>query len=139
MGIIRVAHDLPNATCLMRPRSFYVFFVVTSIKDHHNLPHDSPLLKKACVRQVVLDKCFPLNYAYEYTFFAAPLLCCCFFVACVLVAIAASWRLVPLRSYSALRQTSTCLETLFGGAKEVAEKRVMDGKAHLRGCPSSAC
>ena len=31
------------------------------VKDHHDLPHASPLLKKACVRQVVLDKWFPLT------------------------------------------------------------------------------
>ena len=33
------------------------------IKDHHSLPRYSPLLKKTCVRQVVLDKWFPLILA----------------------------------------------------------------------------
>ena len=36
--------------------------VPASVKDHHNVLHDSPLLKKACVRRVVLDKWFPLTY-----------------------------------------------------------------------------
>ena len=31
-----------------------------SVKDHHNLLHDSPLLKKSCARQVVLDEWLPL-------------------------------------------------------------------------------
>ena len=30
------------------------------VKDHYNLLHYSPLLKTACVRQVVLDKWFPM-------------------------------------------------------------------------------
>ena len=51
-------HYLSNATCQIRPHLFYVFF--GRVKDHHNLLHYSPLLKKACVRQVVLDKWFPL-------------------------------------------------------------------------------
>ena len=43
---------LSDATCLIRPRLFYVF--VCRVKEHHNVLHSSPLLKKACVRQVVL-------------------------------------------------------------------------------------
>ena len=35
-----------------------------SVKDHPNSPKHSPLLKKVCVRQVVLDKWFPLTYIY---------------------------------------------------------------------------
>ena len=52
-------HYLSNATCLTRPRLFYVCF--RRVKEHHNLLHRSPLLKKACVRKVVLDKWFPLK------------------------------------------------------------------------------
>ena len=37
-----------------RPHSLYVCF--RSVKDRHNLLNCSPLLKKSCVRQVVLDK-----------------------------------------------------------------------------------
>ena len=33
---------------------------VGHVKDHHNLLNYSPLLKNTCVRQVVLDKWFPL-------------------------------------------------------------------------------
>ena len=32
-----------------------------SVKDHHTWPYYLPLLKKTCVRRVVLDKWFPLN------------------------------------------------------------------------------
>ena len=35
--------------------------VFSRVKDHHNLLHYSPRLKKACVRSVVLDKRFPLS------------------------------------------------------------------------------
>ena len=38
----------------------FVLRVFRRVKDHHNLPHDSPLLKNTGVRQVVLDKLFPL-------------------------------------------------------------------------------
>ena len=32
------------------------------VKDHHNLLHNSPRSKKACVRQAVLDKRFPMKH-----------------------------------------------------------------------------
>ena len=46
---------LSNATCLMRPHLCYVFFVVSRIiiMCYTIRP---PVLKKSCVRQVVLDK-----------------------------------------------------------------------------------
>ena len=37
-----------------------VFCTAYSVKDHHKLPNYSPLLRKTCVRQEVLDKWFPL-------------------------------------------------------------------------------
>ena len=40
--------------------ALFVLCVLRSVRDHHNLLHYSPRLKKTCVRQVVLDKCFPL-------------------------------------------------------------------------------
>ena len=49
---------LSNATCLIRPHLLCVFFC--RVKDHHNLLHGSPCLKKTCVRQVVLDEWLPL-------------------------------------------------------------------------------
>ena len=56
-------HYLSNATCLLiRPRLFCVF---RRVKDHRNLLHCSPCLKKTCVRQVVLDKRFPLKTAWR--------------------------------------------------------------------------
>ena len=36
-----------------------VLCALRRVKDHCNLPHDSPRLKKSCVRQVVLDKWLP--------------------------------------------------------------------------------
>ena len=51
-------HYLSKAACLMRPQLFHACFVVSRITmtcDNH-----SPRLKKTCVRQVVLDKWFPL-------------------------------------------------------------------------------
>ena len=39
----------------------FVLRVVYSVKDHHGLLRDSPLLKKTCIRQVVSDKWFPLT------------------------------------------------------------------------------
>ena len=37
--------------------------VFRRVKDHHDLREIPPVLKKTCVRQVVmLDKWFPLNY-----------------------------------------------------------------------------
>ena len=38
----------------------FVVCAVYGVKDHHDLQIYSPLLKKTCVRQVVLDKWFPL-------------------------------------------------------------------------------
>ena len=72
-------HYLSNATCLIRPRSFYVS--VCRVKEHRNVLHCSPLLKNTCVRQVVLDKWFPLKEANsschvaeaDYTQTASPL------------------------------------------------------------------
>ena len=52
-------HYLSNATCLMQPRC--LLCAVYTVKDHCDLPYCSPLLKKTCVRQVVLDKWFPLD------------------------------------------------------------------------------
>ena len=54
-------HCLSNATRLLRPRLFYILHVLGRVKDHQKLPHDSPLLKKPCDRQVALDKWFPLR------------------------------------------------------------------------------
>ena len=34
---------------------------VSRVQEHHNLRRHSPLLMKTCVRQVVLDKWFPLT------------------------------------------------------------------------------
>ena len=52
-------HYLSNAT-LSNAASF-VLCVFRRVKDHHNLLHSSPLWEKTCVRQVVLDKWFPLT------------------------------------------------------------------------------
>ena len=41
----------------------FVLCVFRRVKDHHNLLHFSPRLKTTCVRQVVLDKWFPLKQA----------------------------------------------------------------------------
>ena len=49
---------LSNTTCLIRPHLFYVCFLC--VKDH-SLLNDLPLLKKAQVGQVVLDKRLPLS------------------------------------------------------------------------------
>ena len=54
-------HYLSNATCPMWPCLFYALFTVSRILDHHKSLHYSPLLKKPSVRQVVLDKWFPLS------------------------------------------------------------------------------
>ena len=55
-------HYSSNATCLIRSHLFYALF--NSVKDHHTLLHNhSPLLKKTCVRQVVLDKWLPTKSA----------------------------------------------------------------------------
>ena len=50
---------LSHAAFIMRPRLFACVF--RRVKDHQNLQYYSPLLKKACVRQVVLDNRFPLK------------------------------------------------------------------------------
>ena len=52
------------ALLLYRYLSNKASFVVCAVrvKDHHNLPNYSPRLKNTCVRQVVLDKWFRLNY-----------------------------------------------------------------------------
>ena len=54
-------HYLSNATCLICHTASCVLCAVYSVKDHHDLLDCSPLLKNTCVRQVVLDKWFPLN------------------------------------------------------------------------------
>ena len=40
----------------------FVLCVFRRVKDHRHLLHYSPRLKKACVRQVVLDKLLPLSH-----------------------------------------------------------------------------
>ena len=50
---------LSNAACLIRPR--FVLCAVYGVKGHHTLPNELRLLKNVCVRQVVLDKWFPLT------------------------------------------------------------------------------
>ena len=49
----------PLVQCYLSNAATLVLCVVCSVRDHPNSLHCSPLLKKACVRQVVLDKCFP--------------------------------------------------------------------------------
>ena len=44
---------------LSHTASFVLCIVYICVKEHHNLQRYSPLLKKARVRQVVLDKWFP--------------------------------------------------------------------------------
>ena len=39
----------------------FVFYGITCLVGYLSLLHDSPLLKSTCVRQVVLDKWFPLT------------------------------------------------------------------------------
>ena len=56
---------LTNTDCLIRPCLFELC-VFRRVKDHPNLLHCSPLLKKICVRQVVLDEWFPLTALYIY-------------------------------------------------------------------------
>ena len=51
--------DSSNATCLIRPRLLYALLFVLRIAILWL--HESPPLKNTCVRQVVLDKRFPLN------------------------------------------------------------------------------
>ena len=54
----------------IRPHLFYVF---PCVKDHHNLAQYSPLLKNTCVRQVALDKWFPLNRGVQHRRVAVPI------------------------------------------------------------------
>ena len=57
---IYIYNYLSKATCLMRPS--LVARALPSVEDHHHhLLQCSPRLKKTCVRQVVLDKGFPLT------------------------------------------------------------------------------
>ena len=53
-------HYLSNATCLIQPHLFHALFIVSRITINYQT-NCSPLLKNTCVRQVVLDKWFPLN------------------------------------------------------------------------------
>ena len=52
---------MSTATCLIQASSFVC--AVYSVQDRHNLQKYSPCLRKTCVRQVVLDKWFPLSVA----------------------------------------------------------------------------
>ena len=45
----------------MSTTASYVSCAFRPVKDHHNVLRSSPLLKKACVRQVVLDKLLPMK------------------------------------------------------------------------------
>ena len=54
---------LSQATCLIQ--ASFVECALGRVKDHHTLPHDSPLVKNACVRQVMLDKWLPLKHAWD--------------------------------------------------------------------------
>ena len=76
-------HYLSNATCLIRPQLFSLC-IVYSVRDHHNLLHDSPRLKKTCTRQVVLDKCFPLIIILHVLLYH---ICCLFFLLLFLVVV----------------------------------------------------
>ena len=51
-----------HTSCLSNTASC-VLCCFRRVKDHHNLLYGSPLLKKICVRHVVLDKRFLLKYA----------------------------------------------------------------------------
>ena len=50
-------HYLSKATCLMQ--ASFNLCVFGRLRDHRSLSESSPLLRKTCVRQVVLDKLFP--------------------------------------------------------------------------------
>ena len=52
----------------MSSAASFVLRSVRRVKDHHHLPHHSQRLKNTCVRQVELDKWFPLSYAYIYIY-----------------------------------------------------------------------
>ena len=47
--------------CYLCNTASFGLCAVCRFKDHHMLLHYSPRLKNTCVRQVVLDKCFPLT------------------------------------------------------------------------------
>ena len=49
--------------CYLCNTASFGLCAVCRFKDHHMLLHYSPRLKNTCVRQVVLDKWFPLGYA----------------------------------------------------------------------------
>ena len=51
---------LTNGTCMIRPHLFYACFVLSRSTILRHIVN-SPLLKKACVRQAASDKWFPLN------------------------------------------------------------------------------
>ena len=55
-----------GATCLtLSNAASLASCLFRRVKDRHNLLHDSPRLKNNCVRQVVLDKWFPLEEGQE--------------------------------------------------------------------------
>ena len=60
-----VVHALGGTTrlTLLVYAASFALCVFRRVKDHHNIDllNCSPLLKKTCVRQVVLDRWFPLN------------------------------------------------------------------------------
>ena len=49
---------------LSNAASFFV--TICHVTDHENLLQYSPFVKKTCIRQVVLDKLFPLMSAANY-------------------------------------------------------------------------
>ena len=46
--------------CYLSNAASFVLCVFRRAKDHHNLLHSSPVLKKTCIRRAMLDKWFPL-------------------------------------------------------------------------------
>ena len=56
-------HYLSNATCLIRHHVFYALFIVSGITII--CKKCSPLLRKTCFRQAMLDKWFPLTCTRE--------------------------------------------------------------------------
>ena len=57
---------LGGTTCLILRLVRFMHF--RRVKGHRGLQRSSPLLKKSCVRQVVLGKLFPLNYIMRYSY-----------------------------------------------------------------------
>ena len=47
--------------CYLSNTASFVLCVFRRVKDHHDSLHSSPLLKKARVRQLLVDEWFPLN------------------------------------------------------------------------------